>query len=94
MNKTEKSQILEVIQRLVRVETKIEDGFKVNEKDHADLKEDISHRKTEYKDLEKRVDDLEMKYEKRLIYWKFMAALGSPIVTAVIVAIGLQFFGL
>jgi len=94
MNKTEKSQILEVIQRLVRVETKIEDGFKVNEKDHTDLKESISHRKTEFENLEKRVDDLEMSYEKRLIYWKFMAALGSPIVTAIIIGIAFKFFGL
>jgi len=94
MNKNEKSKIVEVIERLVRVETLIESGFRQNEKDHSELKVSVSHRKEEYKELEKRVDDLEMRYEKRLIYWKLMAALGSPIVTSIIVTIACSSIGI
>jgi len=94
MNKREKSQIIEVLERLTKVETLIELGFKQNTKDHEEIKESIGHRKKEYEILEQRVDDLEHRYEKRLIYWKLMALLGSPIVSAVIVAVAFKFLGL
>lgn len=93
MNKNEKDVLLQVIDKLARIEERIALGFKANSEDHKEMKQHISTINDEMGSLKERISEIESlyfnaktKYEKMSMYWKVIAFLLSPLITFLIIA--------
>lgn len=92
MNKKEKDRILEVYQRLTKIETtldlefkKIREDLKEITKHTLKLNEELGAIGEEFQTLKLRQKVLENKYIRQLRVWKIVAGLISPALTFLII---------
>jgi len=88
MNKKEKEQVLEILERLTKLETTLVLELRHIKEELRDLNghigrlnEDYGRLSMKFLDLEKRQSELENSYKVQLRLWKFVAAIFSPIFT-------------
>jgi len=88
MNKKEKEQLLELIERVTRLETTISLEFKNLREDLKDLTKHVGKLNEEYGslatqliDLRHRQEKLEDSYKVEVKRWKLIAGLVSPVLT-------------
>ena len=88
MNKKEQKQLIEVIERLTKIEVRLEEGFKALREDLSEVKGRIRVINEEMGRVDDRMNALEIRqehaeetYKKSLLYWKAIAFIISPLVT-------------
>jgi len=88
LNKKEQKQLIEVIERLTKIEVRLEEGFKALREDLSEVKGRIRVINEEMGRVDDRMDALEIRqeqaeeaYKKSLLYWKAIAFIISPLVT-------------
>ena len=91
MDKKEKLQILQIIERLTKLETKISLEFEHLREELKEINQHVRKLNEEYgaissevQDLKTRQDVLETKYGTQIKMWKFIAGLVSPFLTYLI----------
>jgi len=94
VNKKERAQVLEILERLTKLETTlilelkhIREDLKELNKHVGRLNEDYGKLSMKLVDLEKRQETLKNDYETQVKLWKFVAGLVSPIVTYCLIKI-------
>ncbi len=92
MNKKEKEQLLELIERVTRLETTISLEFKNLREDLKSMTKHVGKLNEEYGslstqliDLRHRQEKLEDSYKTEVKRWKFIAGLVSPVVTYLLI---------
>ena len=88
MNKKEQKQLIDVIERLTRIEVRLDEGFKSLREDLSEVKGRMKVINEEMGRIDDRMDALEIRlgqaeeaYKKSLFYWKIIAFVISPIIT-------------
>lgn len=101
MDKKEKNLILDVIERLTRLEEQMKAGFKRSQEQYDDIKDHMSTINDETGKLQERVTSIEKlyhqakaRYERSAIYWKIAAFIASPAVTFLIICLIKHLIGL
>jgi len=91
MNKKEKKDLLDVIDRLARIEVRLEEGFKQVREDLSEVKgrmriinEEMGRVNDRMDSLETRQEKAELTYKRTLLYWKAIAFIISPLVTIIL----------
>jgi len=89
LNEKESKQLIEVLERLTRLETQFEMFFKAYKKDILALKElnsglkgELSEHQEQIKTITNSIQDVKGRYEKMLWLWKVVALFLSPIITS------------
>jgi len=88
MNKKEKKDLLDVIDRLARIEVRLEEGFQRVREDLSEVKgrmriinEEMGRINDRMDSLDARQEKAEQTYKRTLLYWKAIAFFLSPLVT-------------
>jgi len=91
LNKKEQKQLIDVIDRLARIEVRLEEGFKSVKENFSEVKgrmkvinEEMGRIDDRMDALEARQDKAEQIYRRTLLYWKGIAFIISPLLTIVL----------
>ena len=100
MNKKEKKDLLDVIDRLARIEVRLEEGFKQLREDLSEVKgrmriinEEMGRVNDRMDSLEIRQDKAEQTYKRTLLYWKAIAFIVSPLLTLILSELARKLIG-
>ena len=100
MNKKEQKQLIDVIDRLARIEVRLEEGFKQLREELSEVKgrmriinEEMGRINDRMDALEVRQDKAEQTYKRTLLYWKAIAFIISPLLTLILSELARKLIG-
>jgi len=101
MVKSEHSILLKILERLTRVEERLEITFKTQNEVISEVRKHLEKLNDEVGSIEKRMDTIEIlynkakeNYERTHLYWKAVAFVFSPVITFIMICLIKMLLGL